>query len=239
MWNPYVWKSSAIDEGEVKRLADLVGVCIDNAGALGSEIRSKWFGVGFNNTLVEKCISAMTKWKKDTHRGLNVKYRGTEDDLASAPLYDKHKQLLGEGKIGDSSVSINLGKNWLCKGAATGCKLISLLHEMTHGVICTLDVADNTALAGYPQNVKNQIPTNFLTAGKVYYGMKNVFALRDASSRAAVLNAENWAYFLAEGRGKTANLRFLTSTSEAKRTKAGWNNYDVSSGFMIINGELF
>ena len=110
---------------------------------------------------------------------------------------------------------------------------------MTHAVICTLDVADAVALSGYPTNVVNQIPGSFRGAGKVYYGMKNVFALRDSSTITAVLNAENWAYFLAEGRGQTANLRFLTSSSEAKRTGIGWDRYDTSSGMMIINGELF
>ena len=240
MWNPYVKPNDKIKVGEVERLARIVGDCIDNADGLDVAARRKWFGHGYHASTVERCIGIMQDWKQTTPRGLCISYQTRFDDLASSPLKAKSKRLIGQTEVGTGrwNIPIRLGTNWLSHGTASGDRLIALIHEMTHNVICTLDVYDRTAMDDYDDEVKAQVPSDFITEGKVYYGMKNVFDLASKSSVAAVLNAENWAYFLAEARGNGALLRFLSMQSERDRTAAGWGNYDMKTAYLINDGPL-
>lgn len=221
---------------QLQKLVSVCEKCVASAKGASYQQRKKWFGNGFDNAKVQACLDHLYQWTTDPACSIYFK-ASTEDDIASAKIKTAQtKQLGGQMPIG-KGITIALGKHWRSGGAVDGDRLLAVIHEVTHKVIHTLDIVDKQVVSNYPPTVRAQIPSALLNSAREYYGFKRVLELRDKSSQGATLNADNWAYFIAEQRSSDSNIRFLSKQQETDRGEH-WDTYSPDTGAPISTGEF-
>lgn len=208
--------------------------CVANAQSASTAQKTKWFGNGYNNTKVVKCLGDLSSWA--TNSSCSMYFKSTsENDIASAKIKTNEAKLLGGGLPFGKGITIGLGTNWNASGAVDGDRLLAIIHEVTHKVIHSLDIVDNSVIPNYSSTIRSQIPGNLLSSGREYYGFKRVLELRNMSTAAAILNADNWAYFIAEFRATNSCIRFLSKDNELTRG-SNWGGYTPDTTTAINTG---
>ena len=220
----------------VRGSIDTQGMSLDTLGGIAEDClkaaakstnavkKKKWFGLAASDARIPDCLKTMVKWADTGIIYFERPRKPVQASMAASPLHSgTRNKLFAKDYHTSSGIRIQIHPRWNSGSAVDGDRLIAILHEMTHWIIHTLDVADTDVLDTCYDRIKGQLPTKYLKSGKVYYGMINAKRLaRKDGGKAAILNAENWAYFIAEFRTSMHAIRFLSSNQETARTKNKW-----------------